>query len=321
MKDYIYRIFKKEHEDLSLSDIEDFFETPQEETSVLEFKSGGVAIEDIYKEVTAFLNTEGGLLIVGTPKETRETVNKTNIVRCQVQLVYSSFRNKDWLYQKIASNVTPTPTHIKIKEFLTEKGSVFLIDVPQSITPPHQCSSDGRYYIRMETEAKPAPHGLVQALFDKRRRPQLTATIEVQPQDLITDYVVVSFRNESVIPADKVGYIVDVFNIHTINSKWSFEKANDYSGVKFTFAHNIGQVLVRIIRIPISFEVQHHRRSYLVFAGFWSKDTDFDFIYWVYDPVAKQITHEGTFDSEPTLTEVLDTIHRQQTQEPPFSKD
>lgn len=66
---YIEKIFNKSRDEISLTDIEDYFASPQEETSIVEFKSGGVEIIDLYKEVTAFLNTEGGLIIVGTPKE------------------------------------------------------------------------------------------------------------------------------------------------------------------------------------------------------------------------------------------------------------
>jgi hypothetical protein len=60
---YIENIFNKKKDELTLDNLKEFFSPPQEETSVLEFKSGGVEIIDIYKEVAAFLNTEGGLLV------------------------------------------------------------------------------------------------------------------------------------------------------------------------------------------------------------------------------------------------------------------
>jgi len=104
---YIEKIFNKNIVDLNINDLTDFFESDQEETSILEFKSGKVEINDIYKEITAFLNTEGGLLIIGAPIEKKEKIGKNEKVICSGELTYSQFRNKDWLYQKIASNIVP----------------------------------------------------------------------------------------------------------------------------------------------------------------------------------------------------------------------
>jgi predicted HTH transcriptional regulator len=212
-KNFIQKIFGKTRNELSIEDLSNYFSFPQEESSVIEFKSGGVEINDIFKEITAFLNTEGGLLIIGAPKEKTIQKGKNKIKVCQGELSYSSFRNKDWLYQKIASNVVPAPTDLKIEEFLTEKGNVFVIDTPQSLNPPHQASSDGRYYLRLERDAKPAPHGIVQALFNKRKVPKLIAEVDFDKVDEISDNVTVIIKNMSNIPADKVSYVIDIFNI------------------------------------------------------------------------------------------------------------
>jgi hypothetical protein len=60
-------ILGKNIESITIQDLEEFFTSEQEETSILEFKSGEVQLEDVYKEIAAFLNTERGLLIVGAP--------------------------------------------------------------------------------------------------------------------------------------------------------------------------------------------------------------------------------------------------------------
>jgi len=62
-------IFNKEIYDLEIDDLKAFFSTEQEETSLIEFKSGAVEVDTIYKEVAAFLNTEGGILVIGAPEE------------------------------------------------------------------------------------------------------------------------------------------------------------------------------------------------------------------------------------------------------------
>lgn len=295
---FVQRIFKKGHEEISIDDLKDFFSSPQEETSILEFKSGQVEIEDLYKEIAAFLNTEGGLIIVGAPKETKVDVGKNKIIRCQGELTYSKFRNKDWLSQKIATNIAPSPAGIKIVEFHLESGAVFLIDIKQSITPPHQVSSEGRYYIRMESEAKPAPHGLVQALFDKRSKPQLYAKLKIEKGNDLEDYALVSFHNNSKVPADKVSVYIDIYNVHQVESKYNFEHyLDDELGKKFSFNKNTDQVLVRVISFPIDFTVIHNKSKYLICASYWSKETDYNFNFWTYDPITRKITNQGEFEN------------------------
>ncbi len=113
---FLKQIFQKSHEEFTLQDLEVFFKSEQEESSTIEFKSGEVSLEKIYAEITAFLNTEGGLLIIGAPREKEVKTTKGSKKVCQGDLTFSAFKNKDWLIQKIAQNITPPPH--KIKTFL-----------------------------------------------------------------------------------------------------------------------------------------------------------------------------------------------------------
>lgn len=306
--DYIEKIFGKNRNEVTINDLKEYFTTPQEESSVIEFKSGEVEINDIFKEITAFLNTEGGLLIIGAPRETKKTIGKNIIKICQGDLTYSNFKNKDWLYQKIASNIVPTPTHLKIEEYLTENGNIFLIDIPQSLNPPHQCSSDGKYYLRLERDAKPAPHGIVQALFNKRRVPSLTADISIEKIDQNSDKILVRIKNDSHIPADKVSFLIDIYNVNKVISNHNFEFQGDTLGNKFSMADHPKQVLVQMIGLPIRFEVQHFGKDYLIFVAFWSRDSDFDFKYFTYSPSVREVVTEATFKKGRTLTDELTRI-------------
>ncbi|MRX37656.1 hypothetical protein GJU43_00060 [Flavobacterium sp. LC2016-23] len=305
---YIEKIFSKKRDEVSLVDIENYFSSPQEESSVVEFKSGEVEINDIFKEIAAFLNTEGGLLIIGSPRETKQTVGKNIIKICEGKLTFSNFKNKDWLYQKIASNIVPTPTDLKIEEFLTENGNIFLIDIPQSLNPPHQCSSDGKYYLRLERDAKPAPHGIVQALFNKRRVPVLSANIDVKDVKSHQDSIVVSIKNESAIPAEKLAYIIDVYNVEQIKSNYNFKLIEDSLGNKFSFTGHTEQVLVQVINVPVKFDIQHSGKDYLIFVAFWCRDLDFDFKFFTYSPTKKEVVIEATLKEGVKLTDELNRI-------------
>lgn len=287
MEGFISKIFRKSYSEILLSDVEEFFKVPQEETGVLEFKSGEVSLEDIFKEVAAFLNTEGGLIIIGAPKKQEEKINTTQIKEIyQGDLTYSKFRNKDWLYQKIASNIIPTSTAVMIKEFLIpDKGGVFLIDVPQSSSPPHQVESEGKYYIRMDRIAKPAPHGLVQALFNKRRLPKLVTEIELknmEPKDRLPFKIKIS--NNSNQPADKVGFIISLFNAKTASRFFEPHYATEV--LNFTYSNHHQGVLVRNTSIHVDLEVSHDNREFLIWISYWSKERDYDFDYYHFRPRA-----------------------------------
>ena len=295
---YIEKIFNKNIIDFKIEDLRSFFKTEQEETSILEFKSGKIEINDIYKEITAFLNTEGGLLIIGAPIERKEKSGKNEKVICTGELTYSQFRNKDWLYQKIASNIVPTPVGLKIFEHIDSSGSIFVIDIPQSTIPPHQCSADGKYYIRLERDAKPAPHGIIQALFQKRKLPKLDADIKINSTNEDTDNVVASIMNLSDIPADKVSFLVDVYNVNDVECKFGVNGVPDTLGYKYTISGNADNVLVRVLSMPIEFTVNHKMEEYVIFVGFWCKELDFDFKFWTYNPSLNQITCEDRFHYE-----------------------
>lgn len=305
---YIEKIFGSERSKITLNDVKDFFSTPQEESSILEFKSGGVEIIDLYKEITAFLNTEGGLLIVGAPRETTIKIGKTDVKVCVGNLDYSKFKNKDWLYQKIAVNVVPTPVDIKIEEFITEDGNVFLIDIPQSMNPPHQCSSDGKYYLRLERDAKLAPHGIVQALFNKRRVPDLSADIKFKKVDYNYDDISIRVQNQSSIPAEKVSILVNIFDVESIECKQNFQHSKDDDLDCFTYSDSLHQILVQIVSMNLNIKVLHRRRPYAVYVAYWCRDLDIQYEYSFYNPETEEIFITGNRINESDFYEDLDTL-------------
>ncbi|HLP35534.1 ATP-binding protein [Lacibacter sp.] len=303
--------FGKNLAEITLEDLRDYFSTRQEESSKLEFKSGEVEITDVFKEIAAFLNTEGGLLIIGAPRELKETEGKRTIRYCQGDLTFSKFVSKDWLQQKIFSNITPSPTDIAVKEINTTEGSVFIIDIPQSFTPPHQSNSDGRYYIRIDNEAKPAPHGLIQALFEKRKKPKLTARLNKQTNDALNDSITIYIQNESSIPADKVSFIIDVYNVNSVDSDHLFHKIDDDGlGIKFTLSENSRQILASVIVLQIKLTVEHVGKNYIITVNYWCKDTDFDCKYFIIDPNNDNIESHHWLDEGARLTDRIDDLHK-----------
>lgn len=279
---YIEKIFQKDQDKITLEDVKNFFSEEQEETPVLEFKSGKVAIEKICDEISAFLNTEGGLIIVGSPRESVKEIGKNKIKICSGDLEFSPFASADWLQMKFYALITPPPIGINIKEFLTPQGNVFLIDVPQSTNPPHQSSDTGKYFIRLEKEAKAAPHGLVKALFDKRKKPVLDCDSFIEKKDEFRDQISIDIKNLSTIPANNLNFLIEIANIKRIEGNSGFISKDDGT---FNLTENkIDGVLVQRISMGTKFTVLHKKERYLIFVGFWSSTNDFEYRYIIYCP-------------------------------------
>lgn len=286
------QIFGKKLEEISFQDLIDFFEIEREESSKIEFKSGGIKIEDIYREVCAFLNTDGGILIIGTPREQKITINKNTVKKvCIGNLIPSTFRGKGWLTQKISANISPFPINIDIHEILTENGNYFILEVPQSLNPPHQCSAEGKYYIRLEDEAKPAPHGIVQSLFFKRQQPNITSKVNLlklkhKPTDEIE--IEIEIKNDSKVPTDNISFIIEILNISELKSEEHHENSNGFRKKgknNFSLNNTYKEVLIDKILLPIKFSIVHKSQPFMIAILVWGKDFGIYEHHILWDPI------------------------------------
>ncbi|WP_300667105.1 ATP-binding protein [Fluviicola sp.] len=291
-------IFGKNLIEITFEDLQNFFHEEQEESSLLEFKSGGVSIDDVYKEVCAFLNTEGGILIIGTPREAKKKpTSKTEVTICQGELTPSNFRGKDWLMTKIVSNISPSPTNIKIQEFHSKEGSYFIVEVPQSFTPPHQSNEDGRYYIRLEREAKPAPHGVVEALFFRRQKPKLNLTFNFE---IINDEKInckMSISNISPYPTEKVSYTVQIIGIAAVHPVYEVDTSHTH-GNMYSLGYTSNQVLWKGLFINPKFYITHNRKPFYITIMAWSRNAELITMVGIFDPIKMQFVEQENDASE-----------------------
>lgn len=208
---YSQTFFQKDIYQINENDLLIFFANSPEESSILELKSGGtLQIEKVYSEVCALHNTQGGLIIIGSPKPRKDQGREF----FDGELTRSPFKDKDWVYQKISSNISPVPTGLKIHDVkMSDDEYVQIIDIPQSIHPPHQCSN-GIYYLRFETQSRFAPHGLIEAMFNKRQEPSVDANIS-KFNFTIYEPTQIEFKisNISQIPMIGVNGLIKFYNI------------------------------------------------------------------------------------------------------------
>ncbi len=308
---YSELFFKKDLYSITENDVIEFFSQSVEETSILEFKSGNVSIEKIYSEVAALHNSQGGLLIIGSPKPQRDSNGKEFF---DGELTMSSFKNKDWLYQKLYSKISPPPVNLKIHDVRCKEGIIQILDIPKSINPPHQCLDDGKYYIRFETETKFAPHGLVEALFNRRKEPIIeisfdTKTLLESESPLRFN---LNFSNKSDIPVLNINYIISFFNIQSVYSHHYDKdlKRTMYNSKLTQITDNYlrqNSTLVKGIFSNIDFGIEHFNEPFVVVASSWADNMNLHRKGFLIMP-RKELRHR-TFDIlEDIFCEVVEQI-------------
>jgi len=282
-------VFGKPLDRITKKDFDLFFETERQESAVLEFKSGEVDINDLYKEVCAFLNAEGGLILIGSPRETKSKNGDEKV--CVGEPVPSSIRGEGWMIQKFAANITPYPTGIKVREILTSEGNFFVVEVPQSSNPPHQCSGDGRYYIRFEKEAKPASHGIVQALFFNRQSPKMNCKSTFQSPDNGPDnelQVEVSIFNESSYPADNLSFLIQMENVREFASEQFGAIVTGEEVLRsgdFEIQGKVDRVVLRQLPVQIEFTLTHRYQPFILSILIWGREFGMHEDAYIFDPV------------------------------------
>lgn len=179
---YSESILGKKISDLTLKDIEDFFQCNREESLNLEFKSYPAKGDHKEKEIAvkktvcALLNSEGGIVIWGAPSEV--TLANGNRTASGQLTPFNIEPDKDRLINKITSSITPMPIGIRINLLTNQdSNSVVVIEVEKSLTRPHQF--DNLYYVRLDGQSRIAPHYLIRALMLAKEFPILKGHVRL----------------------------------------------------------------------------------------------------------------------------------------------
>lgn len=185
MIDYCKQFFGKSLLDLTYTDIELFFEEDREESNILEFKSGQFNTQDfdnilnkkIIRAITSFLNSEGGLLIWGSPKEKeKEKGGKKVKVAAGPLCPNVVFNEKDQLINKITRSISYMPTGITMTTLEFGGQYIYIFEIQESQSKPHQYAD--QYPIRIDGQTLPAPHYLVDSMFKMVKVPELDGRIK-----------------------------------------------------------------------------------------------------------------------------------------------
>ena len=140
----------------SLTDIELLVRNQIQESIHLDYKASPALDPkkhgEIAKDVSAFANSDGGLLIYGVEED------KVSHLPLQIDAGIDRKWNREWVEQIIASNISPRIEGVEITQFPLPTGQhVLCIRVPKSFRGPHQ-APDHRYYKRFNFCSFPMEH-------------------------------------------------------------------------------------------------------------------------------------------------------------------
>lgn len=231
-------IFIKPPNEVSLSDIQKLIGDRREETRNLEYKSPQFVEKpaELSEWVSAFLNADGGLIILGVCESDPKKKNNINtkIYPTKIEFVESRF-TKESIEQIITSNIgCSTKPDIKIypvRDSNDPSKAIYLIDIPQGDNPPYQ-AHNRKYYRRLNSTKYELPHSEIADFFGRRLRPKLVIKC------LVTDPI--KFKEVDLKKAEDSGSA----GVMEIRSSYRFQ----------LFICNTGHAAAKYARVITAFE-------------------------------------------------------------------
>lgn len=104
---------------------------------------------DIAKDISAFANSDGGVIIYGVREDQHLPVDIDDGTDHTV-------KTREWLENVIVSNITPLLDNLRIIQIpVSTEKSIFVVSVDQSFRAPHQERQSKRYYKRYNFSSVP----------------------------------------------------------------------------------------------------------------------------------------------------------------------
>jgi hypothetical protein len=166
------------------------------------------AKKEISKDVSAFANSSGGILIYGVVENDQRIASKIDIGCLPHEI------SKEWLEQVINSGIHPRIEDLHINQIELEKYDpkrvLYVVTIPQAMTrAPHQ-ASDNRYYKRFNFESVPMEDYEVKDVLKRATSPDLYFIMSLNSENEISVNTDVSkdfelniiVENESIEPAN-----------------------------------------------------------------------------------------------------------------------
>lgn len=214
-------------ENYDIEFIESLIKNEIEESINVDFKSADALSKldakkkEISKDVSAFANSNGGIIIYG--------INEKNHKAFELSFVDGNEFTKEWIEQVISSTIQRNIPELKIfpirKDSKIEQ-SIYVVQIPESFEAPH-IAKDKKFYKRYNFESVAMEEYEVRNLYGKKIKSKLILS-GYKISYLETDGDVVKFScqsgviNDGEIPESdyKVNVYFDNFDSSNINIHW-----------------------------------------------------------------------------------------------------
>lgn len=230
----------------------------QPESSRLEFKSGKLVaersnlIQTLSKEVSAFANSEGGVIVLGLSERTEGKSKVADVVDGYPAGTFAP----EWLQQVIESNVSPFLPGIRLRTIrLSERQDhvCTAISVPAGSTAYQ--ASDCRYYGRSEHSVMPLPDHEVRLRMQRGRAPRAEMVV-LEPSwgGVWDDFGSVSWEVD--LNVRDVSPNLSQEEIQAINERAEREPTPEASELSFSFSlgvRNCGELTLRNFLVELTF--------------------------------------------------------------------
>ena len=163
----------------------------------------------ISKDVSAFLNSNGGELIYGVPEKKNETGVPIPKNSPEQAIGFEKGEiTKEQIEDLLTGNIHPRPAAdlFRIKEISYDDRIVFVVQVQEGIGEVWQ-ASDKRYYKRFNFKAEPMEHYEIEMVRNKSRGPDLELIFGIDddwkkeiynnPANIIDGYARLGLKNKS----------------------------------------------------------------------------------------------------------------------------
>jgi len=125
----------------------------QSENSSLEFKSADVKPESLAKEIVAFSNLSGGVILIGVEDNG------------DISGLPGSKNYEEWCMNIARNNVNP-PAEIKYQKIEIENKTIGIVEIPKGKDKPYQ-ANDSKFYIRVGSTNRTASINELMRLFQQ----------------------------------------------------------------------------------------------------------------------------------------------------------
>lgn len=185
----------------TIQEIDKFIQDQVQENLHLDYKDSRAIDngkrQEIAKDVSAFANSDGGLLIYGVVEQSQLPVRMDDGVD------HTKYK-REWIEQLINNHISPRIDDVRIAQIpISPDKSVYAIRIPKTYRGPHQ-SYDKKYYKRFNFNSEPMEDYEINDVRSRQRTLQPLVNVDIKIKGRVSVFLVVS--NIGQIPAQDVTF-------------------------------------------------------------------------------------------------------------------